>query len=86
MSKLICFFKENCLSFFFKFDAIVRVHYDHDEHALFIKTNTNDYFTVNLNDVFEGTYTDSDVDNLIQMIYFGNNDEQILELQYTSWE
>ena len=45
-----------------------------------------DDFTVNLNDVFEGTYTDSDVDNLIQMIYFGNNDEQILELQYTSWE
>lgn len=88
MSKLICFFKENFPhTYYYKFDSVKSVLYDEDSKDLtiVIEDSSKDslVFTVKLEDVFEGSYTDSDVTNLIKMIYFGNNEEEILEIQYS---
>lgn len=88
MSKLICFFKEDYqLTYYYKFDSVKSVLYDEDSKDLtiVIEDSSKDslVFTVKLEDVFEGSYTDSDVTNLIKMIYFGNNEEEILEIQYS---
>ena len=92
MSKLICFFQENFpLTYYYKFDSVKSVLYDEDSKDLtiVIEDSSKDslVFTVKLENVFEGSYTDSDVTNLIKMIYFGNNEEEILEIQYsyTNW-